>query len=171
MDWMKTVGGLIEQATGAGADPNAIAGHFDQAAQAAPHGALADAVSGMMRSSQTPDFGQLLSGLFSGAQPHQQAGLLNTILTLVGPQLVAQVLGGHGMGNLAGMLTGGAAQVTPEQASQVPPNAMGEIGARAMEANPSVVEQVSGFVASHPDLLKSLGPSVLSSVLSGLGGR
>ncbi len=172
MGWLDQVGGLLQQYAGqnAAAAPETES-HFNEIAQAAPASALADGVAAAFRSDQTPPFGEMLSALFHRSTGPQQAGLLNTVLSAVGPQLLSGVLQQHSLGDLAGSLAGGQSALSPEQAASVPPAAVQQMAEEAVRQNPSVVEEVSRFVAGHPDLLKSLGPTVMSTVLSGLAQR
>ena len=59
--------------------------HFDQVAQAAPQSAIAEGLSAVFRSDQTPAFGNLLGGLFSQSNGEQKAGILNQLIASVGP--------------------------------------------------------------------------------------
>jgi hypothetical protein len=168
MSWLDQIGGVLEQYTGEGATPPDTEEHFNQIAQAAPQAALSEGVAQAFRSDQTPPFQEMLSQLFGGAAPHQRAGLLNLLISAVGPALVSQVLGGKGLSGLAGLLSGGQSQVSPEQATNVPPDAVGEIAARAVEQNPNIIDQVSRYVSGHPELLKQLGHSGISNILMGM---
>ncbi|MDQ6705190.1 MAG: hypothetical protein M3Z85_04385, partial [Acidobacteriota bacterium] len=96
----------------------------------------------------------------------QQAGLLNHLLSSLGPGTLSSLAASGAMaappGALSGMLSGGHTQVTPEQAQQIPPDVVQQIAAHAEKNNPSVVDQVSGFYAQHPDLVKGLGITALT---------
>jgi hypothetical protein len=128
---------------------------------------LADALSNAFRSAETPPFAQMLSTLFSNSSPDQRAGILNQLLSSVGPGLLAS----GGLGSLAGLLHGGGAQVTPEQASQVSPEAVKQIAEHAEKQNPSIVDKVSQFYAQHPTLVQALGAGSLALIMSHLSRR
>src|SRR6478672_2878732 len=67
MSWVGQVGALLKQYTsgGAAAAPAPdVHAHFDQVAEAAPSGAIAEGLAAAFRSDQTPAFGQMLSTLF-----------------------------------------------------------------------------------------------------------
>jgi hypothetical protein len=166
MSWLDQIGGLLRQYTGGSANqpPPDVNNHFDQVAQNAPPGALANGIAAAFRSDQTPPFAQMVGQLFGQSNSAQQAGLLNTLLQSASPQVLQQVLGGSG---LAGVL-GGGGQLTPEQASQVPPEAVQQIAAQAASQNPSIVDTVSNFYAQHPTLVKTLGAAAAAAVLGGL---
>ncbi len=79
---------------------------------------------------------------------------------------------GGGLSNLIGLLTGGQqAEVTPEQAEQIPAEAVQEIAAQAEKKDPSVIDQVSNFYAEHPTLVKTLGAAALAIALSQIAKR
>jgi hypothetical protein len=123
------------------ADPNHLAGGLAQA----------------FRSNQTPPFPQMLSALFSNSNGQQQAGILNRLLASVGPGAASGLLGN---------VLGGATQVTPEQAQQVPPEAVHQLAAEAEKRNPSIIDEASSFYAQHPTLVKSLGAASLAMIMS-----
>ena len=57
-------------------------------------------------------------------------------------------------------------QLTPEQAQQVPPEAVHDLAQKAERNNPSILETAGNFYSQHPTLVKSLGTVALASVLS-----
>ncbi len=180
MDWMNQLGGILEQYTGAAAAPapSKVQDDFDQITQSAPRPALADGIAAAFRSEQTPDFGQMAAQLFSSSNGQQRAGILNTLIGAVGPMVLSQILsrragaGGDGISSLIDLLSGGGqAQVTPEQAQQIPAEAVQEIAAQAEKKDPSVIDQVSNFYAEHPTLVKTLGAAALTIALSKIAQR
>ena len=66
----------------------------------------------------------MVSHLFSQSDPNQRAGLLNRLLSAIGPGAVA------GLPGLAGVL-GGGGEVTPQQASQVAPEQVQQMATHA----------------------------------------
>lgn len=187
MDWMNQLGGILQQYTGAQPDqaPDTVNDDFDQLAQNAPPTALSDGLAAAFRSDQTPDFGQMAANLFSNSGGQQQAGILNTLLRAAGPSILAQVLsragnsggassgsGGGGLGGLLDLLRGGGQQeITPEQAAQIPPEAVQQIAEQAQEKDPSIIDRVSDFYAEHPTLIKSLGAAALTIALAKIAQR
>ncbi|MFP5264411.1 MAG: hypothetical protein ACLGJB_21205 [Blastocatellia bacterium] len=173
MNWINQLGGILEQYTGAAASqaPSTVQDDFDQFAQVAPSGTLADGLSAAFRSDQTPPFGQMVGNLFGQSNGHQRAGILNTLISTLGPTLVAQLLARRGASGLAGLLTGGRRQVTPEEAQQVPPEAVEEIAAQAEKKDPSVIDTLSNFYADHPTLVKTLGGAALAIALASIAQR
>jgi hypothetical protein len=143
MDWKSALEDVIQrysgQAGGAAAAPENPHADFQQVAQAAPQGAVADGLSQAFRSDRTPPFSEMVADLFSRSDPNQRAGLLNRLL---------------GSGNL-----------TPQQASQISPVQVQQMAAQAERQNPSVVDEVSSFYAQHPQLMHALGAAALTIAL------
>ena len=190
---MDELSGLLQQYTGAqaGQAPDTVHDDFDQVAQAAPKPALADGLAAAFRSEQTPDFGQMTANLFNNSGPQQQAGLINTILRYAGPAILSHFMGGGGGGATSGGSTGAGGggglsdlinmfrgggggqqpQVTPEQAQQIPPEAVQQMADQAEKHDPSIIDRVSDFYAQHPTLVKSLGAAALTIALSKIAQR
>src|ERR1700694_271954 len=149
MSWLNQVGNLLKQYTsggGAAAPAPDVHAHFDQVAQAAPSGVIAEGLAAAFRSNQTPAFGQMLSTLFTNSNGDQKAGMLN------------QLLSGAG---LAGLVGGAGAQLTPDQAQKVSPEVVQQLAAHAEKANPSIIDSLSSFYAQHGTLVKTLGGTAL----------
>lgn len=186
MDFMKEIGGLLQQYQGAQPDqaPDTVDDDFDQVAQAAPQPAIADGLSAAFRSEQTPDFGLMTANLFNNSDPQQRAGLLNTLLKYAGPAILSRVLagggggagatsgGGGGLSDLINVFTGGGQQqVTPQQAEQIPPDAVAQVAKQAEKQDPSIIDRISDFYAEHPTLVKSLGTAALTIALAKIAQR
>ena len=174
------LGNLLQQYLGGAAAPGAdTASHFDQAAQAAPTNVLQDGLSAMFHSDQTPPFGQMAGQMFGQASSSQQAGMLNQLIAAMGPGVLASLTSGGGAGALGGLggllssLTGGgqAPQITPAQASQITPDQVQVLANHAQQANPGIIDQMSGFYAEHPTLVKTLGSAALAIALSKIAER
>ena len=171
MSWMDQLGGMLQQYAGGGAQQNApeqVQDHFGQVAQNAPPSAIADGLAAAFRSEQTPPFNQMLGQLFGQSNGQQRAGILNTLISTLGPTIVSQVLARQGASGLAGLLGGGQTEVPPEAAAQVPPQAVAELAAQAEQKDPSIVDTVSNFYAEHPTLVQGLGAAALAIALSRL---
>lgn len=173
MGWIDQIGNMLQQYVGASAQqpPGNPEADFDRFARAAPAPAMAQGLADAFRSNQTPPFAQMVSQLFSRSDGGQRADLLNTLAGAVGPQILSQVLGGSGLSGLAGLLGGGQGQVSPQQAQQLPPEVVEQLAAQAEQQDPTVIDQVSGYYAQHPDLVRTLGPGALATALSGLADR
>lgn len=175
MDWLNQLEGVLQRYSGEGSNPPAEDVHsdFDQVAQSAPSSTIADALGAAFRSNETPPFEEMVAKLFSRSGGQQQAGLLNTLIAAAGPTVVSQILsrsGGSGL-DIGRLISGGQTQLDPQQAQTVPPEAVQEIAAHAEKRNPSIVDQVSGFYAQHPTLIKSLGGAALTVALAKIAQR
>lgn len=167
MSWMDQLGSMLQQYAGAGQATQSTEDDFDRASQLAPRDALSGGLSEAFRSQNTPPFPNMLGQMFGNSNGMQRASILNTLLSVAGPALLSNILQrGGGMGNLAGMLQGG--HVTPEQAEQIPPQAVEEIAREAEQRDPTVIDRVSDFYAEHPTLVKTLGAAALAVAMSGM---
>lgn len=142
--------------------------HFDQVAQSVPQSAMAEALSHAFRSDQTPAFGQMIGSMFSQSNGTQKAGVLNQLLSSVGPGALASMGGG---GLLSSLLAGGARQLTPEQAQTISPETVQQLASHAERTDPSIVDKASSFYSQHPGLVKTLGAGVLSIAMAKLAQR
>jgi len=159
---------LKHYAGGATANTANAADHFDKVAQAVPQDTIADGLSAVFRSNQTPAFGNIVGSLFSQSNGEQKAGLLNHLLSSVGPGALSQFPGG---GALASLLGGGATTISPEQAQNVSPELVQQVASHAEKTNPSIVDRASAFYAQHPGLVKTLGGAALSIALARVAQR
>jgi hypothetical protein len=150
--------GLLQRYAGSGASNTGnVEQDFEKVSQVAPQQHLATGLAEAFRSDQTPPFGQMLSTLFSNSNGQQQAGLLNRLLTSLGPGAASGIAGG---------LFGGGSQVTPEQAQQVSPETIHQLAEQAGKKDPSIIDTVSSFYAQHPTLVKTLGAGSLALIMS-----
>jgi hypothetical protein len=158
--------GLLQQYTGANAaNPPANAQQdFQQVSQAAPQEHLATGLAEAFRSNQTPPFPEMLASLFGQSNGQQRAGILNQLVAAAGPALAGGTAGGIA-GQLAGLLKGGA-NVTPQQAEQVSPEAVQQLATQAQAHNPSIIDLASNFYAQHPQLVQGLGAGALALIMS-----
>jgi hypothetical protein len=157
MDWMNTINDIIQkysgQAGGAAAAPANPHEDFSRVAQAAPQDVVAGGIAEGFKSEKTPAFPQMLAGMFGKSNPNQQAGVLNQLLAALGPAAGSIIPGLSGP------------NVTPQQASQVTPEQVQQIAEQAQNKRPSVVDQVSGFYAQHPEVVKAAGGMALTIML------
>jgi len=175
MNWLEQLSGVLQPYSGASPNqpPPTAEDDFDQVSNIAPRDAMAGGLADAFRSDATPPFPNMLGDLFGRSNGPQRANILNSLLATVGPALLSSVLSRHGggLGSLAGMLGGGRAQVTPEQAQQIPPQAVEEIAREAEKTDPTVIDRVSDFYAEHPTLVKSLGAVALAIAMRGMAGQ
>jgi hypothetical protein len=169
MSLLDQLSGVLKQYTtqsSTSQPPADVNEHFDQVVQAAPKDVVADGLAAAFRSNQTPAFGQMLGSLFNLSSGEQKAGILNQLLSSVGPGALA-TLGG---GGLASVLQG-TSQITPEQANQIPADAVQQVATQAENADPSIIDKASQFYSAHPTLVKTLGGAALSIALAKVAQR
>ena len=169
MSLLDQLGNVLNQYAGQTTGNSANAPeHFDQVARAAPQGVIAEGLSALFHSDQTPPFGNLVSTLFSQSNPDQKAGLLNHLISSIGAANLAQVAGG---GMLGGLLAQGQQQITPQQAENVSPEVIERLATHAEKTDPSIVDKASAFYAQHTTLVKTLGGAALSIALAKVAER
>jgi hypothetical protein len=165
MGILDNLGDLVKRATSGEASTGEVHSAYDQMAQAVPQDTLSDGIAHAFKSDQTPPFEQMVGGLFGQSNPDQKAGLLNQLLAALGPGGVAQVLAATGgLGALAGIQPG--TSVTPQQAQQIPPQAVEVLAQQAARKDPSIVDKAAGFYAQHPTLVKAIGVGALALLMS-----
>jgi hypothetical protein len=149
--------------------PPQVMQDFNEVAQEAEPEELGAGLEQAFRSEETPPFEQMVGQLFGNSDPHQRAGLLNEILSSLGPG----ILGGLAAGRLGSMFrtADGAARVTPEEAQHVAPHEVEAIAAEAAKENPSIIQRVSRFYAEHPVLVQSLGQAALAIAMNTMAQR
>jgi hypothetical protein len=169
MSLLDSVSDLLKQYTAGGTpNPTNATDHFNTVANAASPDMIADGLAAVFRSNQTPAFGDLVSHLFSQSNGEQKAGLLNQLLSSIGPGTLAQIAGG---GALAGLLKGAGNEITPGQAQSVSPEIVQQLASHAERSDPSVIDKASAFYAQHPALIKTLGGAALSIALAKVAER
>jgi hypothetical protein len=154
MSLSNILGVLQQYASGSGTPANTET-DFDHVAQNASQQHVAGGIAAAMRSDATPPFAQIVSSLFANSNGQQQAGILSHLLNAAGP--------GAATGPLANVAPG---TVSPELAQQVPPSAVHDLAQRAVQNNPSIIEEASNFYAQHPTLVKGLGAGALALIMS-----
>jgi len=144
--------------------PNAPDGQvhaqFDQMARTAPPSAIAEGLTHAFNSDQTPPFQEMLANLFMNSNPEQKAGILQRLAQTLGPQGVKQAMGGNVTPDLA------SGQISPQQAQQIPPQAVQTMAYEAQKKDPTVVQRASEFYAQHPTLVKAIGVGALALLVS-----
>jgi len=138
---------LLQQYANASAAPGqanpAAAQHFDQVAREASPDLVSKGLAAAFRSDQTPDFSQMASQMFAQATPEQKQALLAKLQSVLGP---------------TGSSLGSSANVSPA--------AVQSALQQAHDADPSIVDKVSGFYAQHSGLIKTLGGAALTIALA-----
>jgi hypothetical protein len=146
------------------ASGNATDQHYDQAINQAPSDVLGKGLAAAFRSDQTPDIGKMVGQLFGNSNGSQQAGMLNQILATLGPAALSAVAGGV-MGK---MLTPGATQISPDQASKLSPQQVQDIVTEAHQQQPALADQLGSFYAEHSGLIKTLGGAALAIAMANM---
>lgn len=132
--------------------------HFDNVAAQAPTEVLGKGLAEAFRSDQTPDIGSMVGQLFGNSTGSQQAGMLNQVLATLGPAVLSGLAGGV----VGRMMTPGASQITPEQASELSPQQVQDIVHEANQQSPGLADQLGSFYAEHASLIKTLGGAALA---------
>ena len=153
---------LLQAAAGSTTKPDE---HYEQIAQQAPSDLLGHGLSEAFRSDQTPPFPQMVGQLFGQSNSMQQAGVLNQLLSAIGPMAIAGLAGGA-LSKVIGPTAGTAVQITPEQAARLTPEQVQQIASHAEQSNPGIVDKLGGFYAEHPTLVKTLGSFALMLAMS-----
>jgi hypothetical protein len=163
MSLLDDMKGVLAQYASGGGSATSVGAHFDQIAQSGNSGMLAQGVSEIMRSDQTPDFGNLVGQLFANGTADQKAGMLNALIAAVPADQRAKL-----QAMIPGL--GGLTQVTGAQASTIPPSAVTNAAAQVQQ-HPNVIDQMSQFYAQHPALVKTLGTAALMVAMRGMSRR
>ena len=163
MGFLNQIGSLLEQYKGGGgaAPSGNVEQDFQQVAQQVPQSSMSGALSDAFRSNQTPPFGQMVSQMFGQSNGDQKSGILNHLISAVGPA----ALTGGAFGGLSSLL-GGGSSITPEQAHQVSPETVQNLAEHAQQQDPSIIDKAGQFYAQHPTLVQGLGASALAMVMS-----
>jgi hypothetical protein len=127
--------------------------HLDQVIQQAPPDVLGKGLSEAFKSDQTPPIGNMVSQLFGQSNGSQQAGMLNQMIGLLGPTVIAGLAGGA----LGKIMAPGQTQITPEQAQKLTPQQVEAVVNQAHQTNPAVADNLGQFYAQHSGLIKTLG--------------
>ena len=163
-------GNLLQQVVGGNVPALAdVKNHFEQVTQGSDPNLITQGLTAMFHSDQTPPFAQMVGQLFGEANPDQQAGMLNHLLSGIGPGTLTSLIAGAGGATLAGVLGQlGATNntITPDQAAQLTPDQVQQLAEHAQQQNPAIVEHMSGFYAEHSGLIKTLGGAALAIALA-----
>lgn len=172
------IGRVLGQYTGGNADANSprVEQDFDEVASGSPHEHLKDGVNEAFRSDQTPPFGDMIAQMFSQGDAGQRTGMVNQLLSALGPGAITSVLGGGAAsGALSGLLNRASGQqqvqVTQEEAEQLSPDQVKALASRAEKENPGIIDHMSNFYASNPTLVKALGGAAMAIALGKMAQR
>jgi hypothetical protein len=164
MSVLDEIKGVIDKAVSGNASEAEVHSTYARVSKEVPQDTLADGLAHAFKSDETPPFEKMVSGLYGQSNPEQKAGLLNQLLGSLGPG-AAQTLGSAGgLGALGGLLQ--SKNVTPQQAQQIPPQAVETIAQQAASKDPTIVDKAAGFYAQHPTLVKGIGVAALGLLMS-----
>ena len=169
---MNQIAGVLQNyaQNDSGGAPEEVANHYTQVAQAAPPSDLAEGLTAMFHSDQTPPFAQMVGQLFGQSNGSQRASILNALLSSgAGSGVLGQLAQAAGISLPAGAGTGDP--ITAETAAHITPDMAQQAAARAAQHDPSIIERVSEICAEHPALVKTLGAAAMSIALSHLAKR
>jgi hypothetical protein len=144
---------------------------FDELSRQAPPEILGDGIAEAFRSKQTPPFGQMLGGLFGRGNPMQRASIINQLIRVAGPAILAQVANGRLRNKLQNRNQNEPIDVTPDEAADIDPADIERAAADAEKQDPSVFNSMGGMLARHPDLVKGLGGAALAIALGQIAQR
>ena len=129
MSIIDQLGGIPNQyAGGASPAPEQATGHLQEVATQLPKPALSGLLASIFQSNETGSFGQNISSMFRDSNPQQRTGILSAL---------------------------GLSPATP--ASELSPEAAGQLAEQAQRNNPGIVQQAADFYAHHPQLVQALG--------------
>jgi hypothetical protein len=170
MDWLNQLGGLLQRYNDPSQErePQEAERDFDQVATQAPRDMLSQGLSAAFRSDNTAPFPQLVGQLFRNSDGPMRSNLLNSMVGILGPEVLSRVLGRTGGRDLPSESGVYNRELTPEDAERVPPEAVEELADQAQQKDPGVIDRISDFYAEHPTLVKSLGAGVLGIAMSHL---
>src|SRR5688572_24140416 len=110
---LNQLAGLLQQYAGAKPDqaPGTVDDDFEQFTRAVPPSTLAQGLAEAFRSNQTPPFEQMVAQLFGQSNGFQKASILNKLIGVAGPALLAQFTNRGGASGLANLFSGGEDEI------------------------------------------------------------
>jgi hypothetical protein len=159
MDWMQQIGGVLNRYAQGRGDHLQAASDFDHIAQGAPRDVLGAGLADAFRSDQTPPFASMLSQMFGQSGGTQRAGVLNALITSLGPMVVSRILAQRNSAAAARVQAG--TLIPADIADQIKPEDVEALAAEAERKDPSVVDRLGQFYADQPALIKGLGGAAL----------
>ena len=167
MSWIDAISDIVSRysgsAGGAAVAPDDPHQDFCRVAKTAPTQVTADALAHAFRSDRNSSFPEMVASMFRESNPEQRAGLLNQLISSMGPAALASI---PGLTQFSGSF--GQPAVTPEQARQISPEQVQQAAEHAQNGNPSIIDQVSTFYAAHPNVVKGLGAAAITIALQHL---
>lgn len=158
--------GLLDVLSPYASRPTSTEDDFDEVAPQVPQEVMGDGIAHAFRSDRTPAFGDMVGRLFGGSNPSQRAGLLNQLIAIAGPAILGK------LGSALGQRGGDAPQtLSDSDAERVTPEQVRDMAEQAKQGNDSVMDQIGGFYAKHPEVVKVLGGAALAIALGRIAQR
>ncbi len=169
MDWNQQLDGVLGRYAGANPAtmPSTVVEDFGRVVETVPGKALALGLETVFRANETPSLPQMVAELYCRSDAAQRAGILNLLVTDLGPSTVRSLLGTERLDGLASLL-GRDRFLSPMEAADISPEIVRRLVAEADRKDHAVVEKITGFYADYPRLLRALDPTAQGVFLSGL---
>jgi hypothetical protein len=158
MNWLQQIGDMITRYRGT--SRGAAVEEFERLATTVPRSVLVDAVSETFSAELSGSFGPVIGNIYSCCDGVLKAQILNTLFSSVGTAILPHVAG---FPELKFFQHG--SPITPEQAEVVDPTHVEAFVSAAQDADPSVVEKISGLCCSNPALLCMLDEQYLGVII------
>jgi hypothetical protein len=160
--------GLLQQYLGGASTQTApaAADHYQQVAQSAPPDVVGQGLADAFRSDQTPPFADMVAKMFGQGTPEQKAGMLNQLISGLGPGALASILGSGVLGGQASAGANAPPAIAPQDAAKLTPEQVQQVAAHAEQRNPGIIDKMGSFYAEHPGLVKTLGSAALTIALA-----
>ena len=158
--------------------PTSTETDFDEVAPQVSSDVLGDGIAHAFRAEETPPFGNMVQQLFGGSNSSLRAGLLNQLVSVLGPTLLGKVAGGifgnklnPDNGSVTAPVSGGLPSVSASDAENITPDQVREIAEQAEKADPSILDRIGSFYGKHPEAVKMLGGAALAIALGRIAKR
>lgn len=111
----------------------------------------------------------MVGRLFGGSNPSVRAGLLNQLIAVAGPAILAKF--GSAFGQRDGAAPGVPTTISEADADRLSPEQVRDIAEQAKSSNAGVMDQIGSFYAKHPEVVKVLGGAALAIALGRIANR
>jgi hypothetical protein len=93
--------------------------------------------------------------------------MLNQLISGLSPAALATLTQSGVLSGMSGQVgDASAGAISPQQATQLTPDQVGQIADNAHQQNPGIVDRMSDFYAQHSGLVKTLGGAALTIALA-----
>jgi hypothetical protein len=125
----------------------------------APQSAIASGLEQVLSQGGAGGFAEQASKLFANSNSSQQASVLNSLMAVAGPAIIAKLGAGS---PLASLLNNSNGQVTPEQAATVSPDEVQALAEHAHSEDSSIIGKISEVYSAHPQMIQALGAAAVA---------